>query len=411
MSKIVVPFTPNGIIVPPSSKSYCHRYLIAAFISGDSVSIHNFNFCDDTETTIKCLEKLGAVYEKEGNSIKQVSLELPHDPMIFEVGASASTFRMLFPIISYLSESCKFTSKDGLFKRPIETYLELLEEERIAYRCTDHELLVGGMLPCKDFAIDPSVSSQFISGILFLYALNRTNNSLILTKDPVSWDYAEMTIDVLKEFGYEYDENLRIIEKKCLNLTEITAEADYSAISNYAVFAALKGSIAFIGANKNSKQADRKIIDILEECGAEISWKSNYLTISNAPLKSFNVDLKNCIDLGPILFVLAALIEGDSTITGYENLKFKESDRLYGMLNQLEQVGVEFEMEHGKITVHGKKSYSGKYRFSSMNDHRIAMALSIFAAAGGITAIIDKPECVKKSYPTFFETLEKLKKD
>ncbi len=378
-------------------------------LSGENLNINNFNCCDETEATIRGLNKLGVIYEKEGNSIRQVGLELPHDPMIFDVGASASTFRMLFPIIAYLASACKFVSKEGLFKRPIETYLELLEEQGIGYRCTDKELIVNGMISCKDYSIDANVSSQFVSGLLFLYALNRSNNQLTLMNDPVSYDYVEMTIDVLKEFGYEYDENLRIIDKKMRNLKEITAEADYSALSNFAVLAALKGSISFVGVNKKSYQADRRIIQILEEAGAEIVWRSGYLTVNQKPLKPFSVDLRNCIDLGPILFVLASLIEGDSVITGYENLKYKESDRLYGILNQLSKVGVEYEEKDNKIIIHGKKEYYGNVVFDSLNDHRIAMALTIFTVASGITSVIEGAECVKKSYPNFFETLEKLK--
>lgn len=408
--KTINAFIPNGVINPPSSKSYCHRYLIAAFLCGKKVTINNFNYCDDTEATIRCLETLGATFERTTTSITLLSVSMPKEEPVFDVGASASTFRMLFPIIAFLSNKCLFISKEGLFKRPMDVYLNILKKQRIKYNISETSLDVSQTIKNLDVTLDATVSSQFISGFLFLNALTRSKKKITLTGNPVSWPYVLMTLDVLKQFGFKFNEKLQLVKKEEIEINEVTIESDYSAISNFAVLGALKGNIKIENVSENSKQSDFKIIEILENCKANINKSNNNLIIQANKLIPFNVDISNCIDLGPILFVLGSLIDGESTITGYQNLKIKESNRLASMIVELSKAGVQISEENNQIIIKGKPSYTGNVDFESYNDHRIAMALSIFAIASGIKATIEDEECVSKSYPNFFEDLERLNK-
>lgn len=407
--KTITPFTPSGTIKLPSSKSYCHRYLIAAFVSGENTKINNFNYCDDTIATINCLETLGAKFKKTKTSVSLQSINMPKDEPVFDVSASASTFRMLFPIIAFLSNKCLFISKDGLFKRPMDVYLNILDKQRIKYNITETALDVSHTLKNTSVTLDSTISSQFITGFLFLNALNRSNKKIALNGKPASWPYIQMTLDVLKQFGFEYNEKLQLIDKKDIAPKTVTVESDFSALANFAVLGATKGKVVIKNVPENSLQSDSKIIDILTKCGAKLCFEKKNLVIEASELKPFNVDINDCIDLGPILFTLGALIDGESTITGYENLKIKESDRLVSMITELSKVGVSIKEENNKVIIKGKPSYKGEYSFTTYNDHRIAMALSIFAVSSGIRATIDDEECVNKSYPDFYKDLEALR--
>ena len=122
-----------------------------------------------------------------------------------------------------------------------------------------------------------------------------------------------------------------------------------------------------------------------------------------------SIDISDCPDLGPVLFVVAALNHGGE-FTGAKRLKIKESNRLNSMINELSKIGVDISLAGTSVVIKGKASYKvERVLFDTYNDHRIAMALCILGMFIDGQVIIENIECVNKSYPDFIKDLESLK--
>ena len=142
---------------------------------------------------------------------------------------------------------------------------------------------------------------------------------------------------------------------------------------------------------------------------AKIDFFQNEVSFNSSIIKGQTISLKDCIDLGPILFVLASYSYGKTTFINFSRLIYKESNRLKCMFDELKKANVDINIVNDEVIINGKASYEGGYHFSSHNDHRICMALTIFSVLSKGNCIIDDEECVKKSYPHFFEDLFSLR--
>ena len=393
------PFIPSGEINPPSSKSYCHRYLICSFIKNKPFTIYNFNFCDDTNATLNGLIELGGQFEFGENTVKFIKREQLNKKIVIDTKASASTLRMLLPIACYLYDDVTFIGEESLFLRPLDVYEDILKTNKIPYDKTENSIHIKKKLRATSFSFRGDVSSQFVTGLMFYSLLSDKDVLLNLTTPLVSSGYVTMTIDVLNEFG-----------DKVPSLIEKFIETDYSSISYFAVLGALKGGVKINYVNFNSAQPDLRIFSLLKNMGSKYEIEGESVTFTKSPLGPFNVDISNAIDLGPTLFVLAALVNGKSIIRGVNRLIIKESNRLKSMIDELSFAGVDISYDDDTVIINGKESYTGNIIFNTYSDHRIAMALSIFSIASGIEGTIENIECVTKSYPNFFKDLEGLNK-
>ena len=393
-------FIPNGEINPPSSKSYCHRYLICSFIANKPFTIYNFNFCDDTIATLNGLKELGGVFELEDNTVKFLKREVLDKKIVIDTKASASTLRMLLPIACYLYDDVTFIGEESLFLRPLDVYEEILKTSKIPYDKTENSIHIKKKLKATKFSIRGDVSSQFVTGLMFYSLLSDKDVLLNLTTPLVSSGYVTMSIDVLNEFS-KSNEN---------PISEKFIETDYSSISYFAILGALKGGVKINYLNLNSAQPDLRIFSLLKNMGAKYEVEGESVTFVKSELCPFNVDISNSIDLGPTLFVLASLVNGKSIIRGVNRLVIKETNRLKAMIDELGFAGVDITYNDDTVVINGKGSYEGNVVFNTYGDHRIAMALSIFTIASGIEGTIENVECVGKSYPNFFKDLEGLNK-
>ena len=171
----------------------------------------------------------------------------------------------------------------------------------------------------------------------------------------------------------------------------------------------MKGSVYLFINSISSLQGDSIILDFLSTIGAYIKYKDNAIVVTHHNLIPFDVNISDCIDLGPTLFALASLIPGRTHFSGIKRLQYKESNRITSMVNELKKTGVDIEVEENDLYIKGKSTISGDFEFEAYNDHRIAMALTILGMNIDGKVIIKGAECVKKSYPNFYEDLESLK--
>lgn len=413
MNIVLRTMTPEGEVCVPSSKSYAHRALIAAFIANRGAVIRGIDLSEDIEATLRGLKALGAKFDRREKDIVFYPCRFETEETVIDAGESGSTLRFLFPVACYLCHRVIFTGSEKLFSRPFEPYEEVLKKQGISYLRTDRKIEVFSRLRCDDFTVRGDISSQFITGWMFLLASSNETHYIRVLPPVESADYIAMSEEVLRRFG------VRFLKKDAVwaysfsqfHYEEYTVEKDFSQFAFFAVLGALKGAVTLPGMNFNSLQGDRKIIEILMDAGAKIDFIEDRITFRRSLLKGTKIDLSDCIDLGPALFVLAAFACGQTKITGIRRLKYKESDRLHAMCEELTKAGVEIRISEEEAIIEGKPEYRGDYIFSSHNDHRIAMALAVFACVNEGTSEILGAECVKKSYPRFFDDLASLNRE
>ena len=414
MDKTVSRGRVNGVIAPPSSKSYSQRAIAIALLANGRTILRNIEFCKDTRSALKCIEALGAKVTLLDESTIAIDGGLNPTTDTLMVGESGLATRLFTPIASLHSSPITIQGEGTLLHRPMMLMIEPLRQ--LGVKVADG----GGYLPIQvegpihggEIEVDGSFSSQFITGLLLSLPMSQEDTTLKV-KDAVSTPYIDMTIDTAKRFGVDIMHNegdyteFFIKGGQQYQPTDLAIEGDWSGASTMLVAGAIAGEVTVSNLSTLSKQADTAICRALERAGAGIIIEQDSITVSKRDLKAFTFDATHCPDLFPALAALAAAAEGVSTIIGTSRLRHKESDRAETIRAEYEKLGIEVDITEENIM----KIRGGKIQPAttfSHDDHRIAMSIAVSAlrCAGEVT--IENAECVAKSYPTFFEDLDSI---
>jgi 3-phosphoshikimate 1-carboxyvinyltransferase len=272
---------------------------------------------------------------------------------------------------------------------------------------------VQGPLSARSITVDGSVSSQFITGLLFAISEAAAEPVVITVSNPVSHPYLQLTVSVLNAFGrrvHEKEKGVYLVspsEEGNTDDLEITVESDWSGAAAALVAAATSGAISFEHLDPDSLQADASLLPLLVEMGADVKHQNGSIHVSKAPLRSFEFDATNCPDLFPLLAILAASCEGESRIHGLDRLFHKESNRSETTQYLLSQFKIPFSIEGNTLTVEGTGTLAA-CTINSHSDHRIVMAATTAALRADGPVTIEGAEAVEKSYPAFFKDFQSL---
>lgn len=395
----------------PSSKSLSHRALIAASLSASKTRLYNIVDNKDTQATMGCLKALGVSFEKAADALVvhgKFPLSYPKDKLdCFESG---STLRFLIPLAATLSKEVRFIGQGRLLQRPQNVYEDIFCEKGMMFLHHADEILVKGPLQSGKYTLDGNVSSQFVTGMLMSLPLAQSDSILTVKEPFASRSYVDLTLDILNKahITIESKGNTFLIPGgQTYALETYTVPGDDSQMA----FFAAKGLLAtkplnVINIEHDSKQGDHVIIDYLQKMGAKTEKIENGYRFYPSRLHAAQLDLEDCPDLGPILFALAATIPSTTHFLHTKRLKMKESDRITAMKEELEKIGAIVKEEDDEVWVTGVSQIKDGVQFDGHNDHRIVMALSILASLTNKTTI-QGAQAISKSYPTFFEDLEK----
>lgn len=382
---------PSGSSAFPPSKSFAHRYLIGGMLAGGS-TIHHLEYSEDVLATLDCLSALGASINLEGGSAKFSSRIPIENHPILPCRESGSTLRFFLPIAAALCPSFSLTGTARLLQRGVGPYQSCLSSHGVTIESHGKEIVVTGRLTPGHYEIDGSTSSQYITGLLFALPLLPGDSEIHILGAQASKDYTNITRKVLADFGIRIEETpygYFIPGNQEYQSGSFTVEDDASNAAFLSAFAALGAPLSLPSISEDSLQGDRvfaKHFKTLHDGFAEI-----------------NVD--NCIDLAPVLFAFASLSHG-ARFTGIERLSLKESSRAEAMKEELAKAGIQVELTPHFAVVHPYNGIQQSFYFDSHNDHRIAMALSLFSLRGNVE--ISGAEAVKKSYPRYFDELSNL---
>ena len=399
----------QGEIKAPSSKSDGHRALIAASLVKEGISkITNVYFSNDIKATISSLESLGANFTIDGDTVYVKGIDFNHDEVTLNVEESGSTLRFLLPLATHFSNVAHFVTKGKLGVRPLNVYEHLFSISRDENSTTTKGKLQGG-----DFYIDGSISSQFISGLLFILPLLKEDSIIHIENKISSLSYISMTIKLLKEFDINIDFD---IENKLIKVkgnqeyknVNYEVENDFSQAAFFLSFGAISNyPISVTGLNLDSLQPDKNIINILKSMSVNMIIDGNTVTTTKSLIKKTTISLDENPDLGPILMGISCFASEDITFTNISRLRIKESDRIEAMRYNLEKLGVNLEIiDEETCIVHPSKLITPTTTLSSFNDHRIFITLCLITHLLDVS--IDNETCINKSYPTFLEELKRM---
>lgn len=378
-----------GTVNAIPSKSQAHRLLICAAFADNPTRLLCPETNQDIEATAQCLRALGANITKDDSGYTVEPIVQPPQAAVLACGESGSTLRFMLPIAGALGVSATFLLEGRLPQRPLSPLWEEMERMGCTLtRPTDNTILCQGQLQSGTYCIDGSISSQFITGLLFAMALLPGNSQLQITGKLESRPYVEMTQLVLQRFGVN-TENYTVSGSIPFHSPgTVTVEGDWSNGAFFLAAQAMGNPLTVTGLLPDSPQGDKACAQILA-----------------AMTEHITVDASNIPDLVPILAVAAGTKHG-AVFTNIRRLRLKESDRVEAVLKMLHSLSIRAEADENTLRV-----YPGAYcgcTIDAVGDHRIAMAAAIAAtvATGPVTVL--GAQCVSKSYPAFWEEYQRL---
>lgn len=403
-----------------SSKSELHRLIFCACLSKQKTSIcYNSSLSKDILATIGVFRSLGAeisfdasnIYIEKPVDIRFLSDGLAENTQIF-CNESGSTARFILPLVSmFCKPGTTLTGAGKLPQRPFSDLCRCLEGHGAEFSADSMPISVIRNSDNKGiFEISGNISSQYLSGLLL--ALPLCGGAKVKLTTPLeSAGYVDITIDAMKRFGVDvsFENGIYSVSGSytCPD-APVRAYGDWSNAAFFMCGANCEKELCISGLDINSKQPDRKIADILSDCGFDIKAEKDTVYIKRGKnIKPIDIDASEIPDLVPVLCVLASTIPGKSTIRNIKRLRFKESDRVLSSTTMINVLGGDATYDDNNIYIDTKTTLSGG-KVVSFGDHRIVMSTAVAALfCKGNTEICGFSD-VKKSYPDFFDIYNRL---
>lgn len=415
-----------GKITVPGDKSISHRSVMLAALGDSPVKIENFLKAADTLSTVGVMRELGAKIEFSADNILTVKgnglcgLKEPQNTL--DAGNSGTTLRLLMGLLAGANISANFIGDASLSKRPMKRITDPLALMGAKIETTD------GKLPIKILKTDkrlkgieykmPVASAQLKSALLLagLFADGETK----IIEPNISRDHTERMLSAFGAKITRENNGVTINSAEKLSAPEnIFVPGDISSAAYFIVAALIIPGSDLIIENIGVNPTRTGIIDILKEMGANIALENTRVIcgeeiadihIKYGELKGVNIGreiMGRLIDEIPIIAVAAAFAKGETKISGAEELRVKETDRIKAVATSFNKFaeGMITETDDGMIIKGGLDlNYATA---DSFDDHRMAMSLAILGAAANGAEIINA-ECVNISYPEFYATLDEL---
>jgi len=416
MRAIVYPAKISGSQVAPASKSSMQRACAAALLHHGQTQIYNPGHSNDDLAALDVIQNLGAIVTQHADHIEVSSNGVHPIGPEMNCGESGLGIRMFTPIAALSSQSITIQGKGSLVRRPMHFFDDIFPSLSIDIQSNKGLLpiTIQGPLKATNITVDGSLSSQFLTGLLMAYAAAGASNCTIEVNQLKSKPYIDLTLAVLKHFGWEVNhvnhERFTFTPRLAVKETiQYTVEGDWSGAAFLLVAGAIAGPIKVKGLQLNSTQADKAVMTALESANASIVIDQDEITIgaNEEGLNAFEFDATDCPDLFPPLVALASLCKGTSIIKGVNRLAHKESDRGLTLQTEFAKLGVTVLLEGDIMKIEGVEIIQANTVFSQ-HDHRIAMACGVAALRASGPIEITEAEAINKSYTDFFEHLQHL---
>lgn len=413
MMRSVFPSKICGSLRAIASKSAAHRLLICAAFSDGETIVRCDEINEDISATVRCLSALGAHIVREAPFYRVTPIRDLKKNALLDCGESGSTMRFLVPLTCILGANASFLMSGRLPERPLSPLREELARGGIVFsEAGSNPLVCRGTLNTTEFTISGSVSSQFISGLLFALAVSGRSGCIHIEGKLESAPYIDLTADALGQFGIEIFRADALIElrQNCglHSPGKLFAEGDWSNAAFPLSMGALgKHSVTVTGLDPASRQGDRAIAELLARFGASVDLRNGAYTVSPAPLHGIDIDASQIPDLVPVLATVASVAAGQTRIYNASRLRLKESDRLLTTAAMLSSLGANIEVTEDGLLIEGVPTLHGA-TVSAAGDHRIAMSAAVASLVSTSPITLIGAESVAKSYPDFWRDMASL---
>jgi 3-phosphoshikimate 1-carboxyvinyltransferase len=426
----VLPFgsAPDGVVVVPGSKSITNRALVAAGLASGRSVLSGALFSDDTDAMISCLNELGISVEANQRShtitVDGCDGVIPVHAANLSVRQSGTTARFLVPMVALGSGRFVVDAHPQMRGRPMAELAEALRAQGVGLETSEQDRLpfvVGGRIPggsggSGELEVRGDQSSQFLSGLLLSAPYSPDGLALKVIGELISRPYVDMTCRVMRSFGVEVaapDAASFIVPAAHYQPTDYAIEPDASAASYFFGLAAITGgSITVNGLGSESMQGDMRFVGDLKRMGCTVTQTASSTTVTGPPIGSLGggtFDMSEHSDTAPTMAAVAAFANEPVAVSNIGFIRHKESDRVGGVVKELQRCGVSARENDDGFTV--VPSESGEYlgaTIETYDDHRMAMAFSLVGCRiPGIQ--IANPGCVAKTFPEYFDVLESLR--
>jgi 3-phosphoshikimate 1-carboxyvinyltransferase len=406
----------DGEVAVPGSKSFTARALVIGALASGETLLRNPLRAEDIEYLIQGLEALGVQVEPGPDRLLIQGtggrLSSPFGPIF--LGGAGTAVRFLTTAAGLSRGRVVIDGNQRMRERPIQELLEALKPLGIVARATKGNGCPPVMIENARFeggrtTLRGGKSSQFLSSILLCGPYARRGVEVEVTQDQVSRSYVDLTMAIMRDFGVPVthrDYRRFRVTAGAYSGREYCIEGDMSSASYFFAAAAItEGRIRVRGVNPDTLQGDKGLLDVLEAMGCRVRWGKGFVEVCGGPLRGVHVDMKAMPDSVQTLAVVAAFASGTTQISEVGHLRYKETDRLAALKQELGKMGIEAAIGEKTLVVKGGNTRGAE--IDTYKDHRMAMA---FAVAGlrvpGI--VIRDPDCVNKSFPTFWTLLEGL---
>ena len=395
-------------ITLPSSKSLSNRWLILDYMSRTGIKIKNLSSSNDTQQLGRLLHQL-----KGGRR---------HN---FDCKDAGTVARFMMALLSITPGSHILTGAEQLLKRPMGQLIDALREAGCSIKCTGEEgylpVKIEGVVPSAPrIKIDCSISSQYASALLLAAATMPQGGMVELVSAPASEPYIDMTLKVMEQAkvqcvlkGNPPTYNVSHTIPQC---DVVSIEKDWSSASYFFEAISLMPGIPvrLPGLQRESLQGDQVLRDIYATLGLSVNQAEQSVEIrrDKEMATSFEFDFTNTPDLVPAVAVTCATLGIEGHLTGVQNLRYKESNRLESLEDGLAKLGRKIEVGESTMTIPAGKPFTresldGVGVIDSHDDHRIAMAFGALKVLNPSIEVTN-PECVSKSFPDFWKMLQRL---
>jgi 3-phosphoshikimate 1-carboxyvinyltransferase len=422
-----------GSVRLPGSKSISNRMLLLAALAEGDTTVRDVLSSDDTRYMLEALRGLGVECAAAGAHnvrIGGIAGKFPVTRAELFLGNAGTAFRPLTAVLALLGGEYRLSGVPRMHERPIGDLVDALRSvgAHIDYLGEPGypplQVHPGRVDPGRGVRIRGNVSSQFVTGLLMALPLTGRESTVEIEGELISKPYVEMTLNMMRLFGVTVDHReLHTFAvgagQRYRSPGEIFVEGDASSASYFlaaGVISGLTGGglVRVEGVGRDSIQGDIRFTEVLEQMGGRITMGANWIeaaagaeAIKRGRLRPLDADLNHIPDAAMTAAVAALFARGTSTLRNIASWRVKETDRLAAMANELRKLGAVVEEGPDYLRITPPDRLTPHAEIDTYDDHRIAMSFAL-ATLGGVPLRINEPECVRKTFPEYFNVLASI---
>jgi len=412
----------DGEIFLPGSKSLSNRALLIAALANGVTKITNLLVSDDINYMLNALTTLNIDYTlsdcgTECTVVGNNGFFKVDEAVELYLGNAGTAMRPLCAALAASEGEFILTGEPRMKERPIGHLVNALTQLDADIEYLENPdyppvKIEGKALSGSTVSIDGSISSQFLTAILMITPLLKTDTEIKIEGELVSKPYIDITLNIMSRFGVDVQNNnyqsfMVKGNQSYQSVEKYMVEGDASSASYFLAAGAIKGGeITVHGVGKLSVQGDKHFADVLEQMGAEVTWGDESITVVGKPLTAVDMDMNHIPDAAMTIATTALFAQGTTSIRNIYNWRVKETDRLSAMATELRKVGAEVIEGEDYISITPPESLKHA-EIDTYNDHRIAMCFSLIALSDTPVTIND-PKCTAKTFPDYFEKLAQV---